>query len=362
MQSAHVDSHRRSRPLREQRSSMEQGLLRRMQSTDAPELSLRERVGLGLACGGVSGMVVRTILHPIDTIRVLQTVSTTDTSVSLLSKSVAEVPLMQRLRAAAAPIRSLYRGFGFAVFGSLPVYGVYFGAYEAFRARLPELFPGHSSSLMQISSGFLAECCTVVIWSPWEVVRQRMQLASSSFQQTLREILNESGVRGLYGGIGAYMALWGIWSPLMFVIYEQGIECAYWKQRRELAANGRANALITPSLGMSFLIGSFAGSVASVITSPLDIIKTRMQTQTPTSLTRYTSVLHGLLEVTRHEGLWALYRGTTARALNSGLSSGLIMGMYGVMRASLTKRLGIGPVERPKGPMAAEVGRRGTGR
>ena len=73
---------------------MEQGLLRRMQSTDAPELSLRERVGLGLACGGVSGMVVRTILHPIDTIRVLQTVSKTDTSVSLLSKSVAEVPLM----------------------------------------------------------------------------------------------------------------------------------------------------------------------------------------------------------------------------------------------------------------------------
>jgi hypothetical protein len=57
---------------------------------------------------------------------------------------------------------------------------------------------------------------------------------------------------------------------------------------------------------MSFLIGSFAGSVASVITSPLDIIKTRMQTQTPTSLTRYTGVLHGLLEVTRHEGLWAL--------------------------------------------------------
>jgi hypothetical protein len=43
------------------------------------------------------------------------------------------------LRAAAAPIRSLYSGFGFAVFGSLPVYGVYFGAYEAFRARLPGL-------------------------------------------------------------------------------------------------------------------------------------------------------------------------------------------------------------------------------
>ena len=333
-----------------------QGLVRRMHSTGAPELSVRERVGLGFACGGVSGMVVRTILHPIDTIRVLKTVSTTDTSVSLLSKSVAEVPLMQRLRAVAAPIRSLYSGFGFAVFGSLPVYAVYFGAYEAFCARLPELFPGHSSSLMQISSGFLAECCTVVIWSPWEVVRQRMQLASSNgFQQTFRDVLSESGVRGLYGGIGAYMALWGTWSPLMFVIYEQGIECAYWKQRRELAANGRANALITPSLGMSFLIGSFAGSVASVITSPLDVIKTRMQTQTPTSLTRYTSVLHGLREVTRHEGLWALYRGTAARALNSGLSSGLLMGMYGVMRASLTKRLGIGPAERSKGPMAADA-------
>ena len=113
----------------------------------------------------------------------------------------------------------------------------------------------------------------------------------------------------------------------------------------------------------SQVAGAVLGGLAcTAISHPDDVIKTRMQTQTPTSLTRYTSVLHGLLEVTRHEGLWALYRGTTARALNSGLSSGLIMGMYGVMRASLTKRLGIGPAERPKGPMAAEVGRRGTGR
>ena len=116
---------------------------------------------------------------------------------------------MQQLRYS---LSILYRGFGLSVLGAQPVYAVYFGAYEAGRAKLPEVFPeGTSASLMQIAAGFLAECVAVSIWNPWEVVRQRMQLASSTKRtvgQTVTDILAESGVRGFYVGIGGYLALW----------------------------------------------------------------------------------------------------------------------------------------------------------
>jgi hypothetical protein len=57
---------------------------------------------------------------------------------------------------------------------------------------------------------------------------------------------------------------------------------------------------------------------------------------------QYNSVLHGLREIFHNEGPRALYRGTMARALNNGLSSGIMLGCYGVMRAQLARRLGHG--------------------
>ena len=77
-------------------------------------------------------------------------------------------------------MRILYRGFGLSVLGAQPVYALYFGAYEAAKLKLAEFMPSGSSSVVQVTAGFAAECCAVVIWNPWEVVRQRMQLAGGA--------------------------------------------------------------------------------------------------------------------------------------------------------------------------------------
>ena len=98
---------------------------------------------------------------------------------------------------------------------------------------------------------------------------------------------------------------------------------------------------------MSFLVGSLAGFVASALTSPLDVVKTRLQTQTPSSLTQYNGVLDGLREIYANEGAKALFRGTTARATNMGLATGIMMGCYGVFRASFATRLGLGASAAP---------------
>ena len=50
-------------------------------------MSLTSSIALGVACGGVSGALSRAVVHPIDTLRVLQSVSSLDTSAALLSAS-----------------------------------------------------------------------------------------------------------------------------------------------------------------------------------------------------------------------------------------------------------------------------------
>ena len=138
----------------------------------------------------------------------------------------------------------------------------------------------------------------------------------------------------MYNGIGGYLALWGTFSPLMFVLYEQGISKIYGPGQ---------GGVVSPSFGVSFSVGSFAGFVAAAVTSPLDVVKTRMQTQTPSSITRYASVFDGLREIYTSEGPKALFRGTMARALNQGLAAGIMLGTYGSLRASMAQRLGLLP-------------------
>ena len=213
--------------------------------------------------------------------------------------------------------------------------------------KMSERFPDGNASAIQVASGFLAECVAVIFWNPWEVVRQRMQLGSGpnaagrSFMQTTHDIIKESGVRGLYAGVGGYLALWGTFSPLMFVIYERSMAFAYSPPKLGASDNRSAvHAQVVPSLGVSFLAGSTAGIIAAAVTSPFDVVKTRMQTQTSTTLVRYTSVLHGLQEMYAHEGPRALFRGVMARSPNQGLATGIMMGTYGVMRGQLARKLG----------------------
>mmetsp|Transcript_58598 Transcript_58598/g.116357 ORF Transcript_58598/g.116357 Transcript_58598/m.116357 type:complete len:314 (-) Transcript_58598:205-1146(-) len=174
-----------------------------------------------------------------------------------------------------------------------------------------------------------------------------MQLVASTQRtvyQTCEDVLRESGVRGFYVGVGGYIALWGTFSPLMFCLYEQGMALAYRKRddgRGQGSAGSSSQAAVVPSFGVSFIFGSLAGIIASAVTSPLDVVKTRLQCQTPTSLIRYEGVFDGLYRIAHDEGPRALFRGTLARSLTTGLSTGLMMGCYGVLRAQALVRFGL---------------------
>jgi hypothetical protein len=60
-------------------------------------------------------------------------------------------------------------------------------------------------------------------------------------------------------------------------------------------------------------IGGIAGSTAAFFTTPFDVIKTRLQTQTPLSLQQYKGVFHALQCIATTEGATGLYRGLVPR-------------------------------------------------
>ena len=71
---------------------------------------------------------------------------------------------------------------------------------------------------------------------------------------------------------------------------------------------------------INVISGSFAGSLTAIVTCPLDVLKTRLQSQSPTTTPQhlqYTSgnVIYGLSRIVRTEGLTGLYKGLTPTLL-----------------------------------------------
>lgn len=83
-----------------------------------------------------------------------------------------------------------------------------------------------------------------------------------------RTIIKEEGFSALYHGYKATIFRDLPFSALQFAFYEQGQKWARkWKQSRDIG------------LPLELLTGAAAGGLAGVITCPLDVVKTRIQTQ-----------------------------------------------------------------------------------
>ena len=339
-----------------------------------PAASLLQQVTMAALAGSAAGPASRALAHPLDTLRVLHSTSA--------APAALEAPLLQRvavagssgLHALSAGVQAgltafrtstggiepvaqplydlkqlrrsagiLYRGFGVSVLGAAPVNGLYFGGFEVAKRLLGRMLPGeHRKDARAMAAGFAAECTAATLWVPWEVVRQRMQLSGrESFSEVASEIVATSGYRGLYVGTKEYMMMWGIYSPIMLVCYERGM-AHFASRRRELGVAG------PPSAAASFAVGCGSGFVAAFVTSPIDLVKTRIQCWAPESPYQYEGMSHGLREVVKTEGMRGLFRGAVPRAFTMSLSVGVLMTSYHTLKTQGLRKLGVADADRPQ--------------
>ena len=78
-----------------------------------------------------------------------------------------------------------------------------------------------------------------------------------------------------------------------------------------------------------FVIGGAAGMCASSIMHPLDLIKVRMQMSGVAGVKKeHKSVFHAFINVTRNEGLLALYDGLTATLFRQASYTAVRLGVF----------------------------------
>lgn len=96
--------------------------------------------------------------------------------------------------------------------------------------------------------------------------------------------------------------------------------------------NNREDEVLTSSQKgiKNAICGALAGGIGSFLTTPMDVVKTRMMTST-----EYKSVLDAILRISREEGLLAFFSGTTPRLMHKIPANGLFFLSYEVLKTAL---------------------------
>jgi len=152
----------------------------------------------------------------------------------------------------------LYRGYwAMAIFGT-PAYAAYFGSYDYLK---------DSHGINPVVAGCVAELSGGIFFVPAEILKKRAVLRQKGYTQaseiprTIVNVLRKEGLRGFYVGYVASVATWMPFSGIYFGAFEKSKQYLPEKPWTDLAA------------------GAIAGSFAAVVTSPIDMVATRVQTR-----------------------------------------------------------------------------------
>ncbi|KIK92186.1 hypothetical protein PAXRUDRAFT_830202 [Paxillus rubicundulus Ve08.2h10] len=258
-----------------------------------------------------------------------------------------------------------YRGFAATMLNTFSMQYAYFFFYSFLRtsyikritAKLP---PGAKapalSTAAELSLGAAAGALSQIFTIPVSVIATRQQVGRSlregrgvgnyigepeeqrdddSFVTVAQEIIQEEGVTGLWLGL----------KPSMVLTVNPAITYGAYERLKNvlLLAKGTAGAADKLTPGMTFLLGAFSKTLATIVTYPYIMAKVRIQARTSdvsvketeglpgssrrashSAETRQAGALGLLTRVIRTEGFVGWYQGMSAQIIKAVLSQALL--------------------------------------
>ncbi|PTB61809.1 mitochondrial carrier [Trichoderma citrinoviride] len=287
--------------------------------------------------GAIAGGVSRTATAPLDRLKVYLLVNT-NSGAETAVQALKQGRVIDALRNAARPfseavkdlyrtggVRSFFAGNGLNVVKIMPETAIKFGSYEAAKRALAN-FEGHGdpkniNSYSKFISGGLAGMIAQFCVYPLDTLKFRLQCETvkggltggALLRQTAVKMYADGGLRACYRGVT--MGLIGMfpYSAIdmgMFEFLKKTYRIRYAKYAGCHEDDAQPGNIATG------IIGATSGAFGASVVYPLNVVRTRLQTQ---GTLMHPQTYTGIWDVTRktiqHEGVRGLYKGLTPNLL-----------------------------------------------
>ena len=220
-----------------------------------------------------------------------------------------------------------FRGVTAMAIGAAPAHGLYFATYEVVKNALGANEAGHHPLATSVA-GAAATTVSDFFQTPLDVIKQRLQLDTARYNggvwRCMRRVYAAEGARAFWLSYPTTLVMNVPYHAAHFTIYEVAKKLLLHLPYTRSAAGDETAVL-------HLAAGAVAGGLASAVTTPLDVAKTRLQTQTETGQT-YTSMRQTLRDIVTREGWRGLFAGVRPRVLFHMPSAGICWASYEFMK------------------------------
>lgn len=185
-------------------------------------------------------------------------------------------------------------------------------AHSALKNALGEQMKGKNSSpMIKLVAGMAGGLAEATLLQPLDVAKTRLQLDKAKKYKgminCLQTVAKEEGFLSLYKGLTPFITHLTLKYALRFGLFEQ---------IRVIFNGGNSGK---SSNGVNFSAGLIVGCIeATMIVTPFEVIKTRLQQQTGSKNLKYSGPIDVVVKVTKEEGLRRLWSGNLPTVIRQG--------------------------------------------
>ncbi|GMH95129.1 hypothetical protein TrST_g3257 [Triparma strigata] len=221
--------------------------------------------------GSIAGIAEHTLMYPFDTVKThMQCSSCPGQPACPKSVPIQPPGIVQTFRSLAtskggvSPLR-MWRGVHTMFMGCVPAHALYFSSFEVGKKAFGADREGHHF-MAAGAAGAISTFFHDSIMAPADTIKQRLQLGYyHGVRDCVKQMLKNEGPFSLYRSFPTTLAMN---VPYGFIM---------------VASNESLKKVINPTgefnLFTSMVSGCGAGAVAASLTTPLDVVKTKLQTQ-----------------------------------------------------------------------------------
>mmetsp|Transcript_20566 Transcript_20566/g.30208 ORF Transcript_20566/g.30208 Transcript_20566/m.30208 type:complete len:317 (-) Transcript_20566:181-1131(-) len=220
-------------------------------------------------------------------------------------------------------ILALYRGVGTQVVGVAPEKAIKLAVNDILRSAVAMSCGGLLPLWGEVLAGASAGMCQVIVTNPLEVLKVGIQTS----KVTVWELIHDAGVSGLYRGAETCMLRDAMFSAILFPLY------AHMKISVPELLETMDIELAKPII--LAMAGTIAATPAAYLSTPADVVKTRIQAlnkKEEDGATKNKKPLEIVCGIIKTEGPHAFFSGGFERVMRSAPQFGVTLALFDVLK------------------------------